>query len=51
MVRFLFGFPFALTFLAVLLAWSVAHCRRSTLLSGWISVGALTQIAAQPSCC
>ena len=45
-MRFLFGFPFALLFLAVVLAATGDPLPRSTCLRGWTLVGALTQIAA-----
>jgi drug/metabolite transporter (DMT)-like permease len=47
LVRFLFGFPFALLFLAAVLAWTHAALpalNREFML--WISLGALTQIGA-----
>lgn len=47
LVRFLFGFPFALLFLAIVLAWSHANLpaiNRDFLL--WTLLGALTQIFA-----
>jgi len=47
LVRFLFGFPFALLFLAVVLAWShVALPPVSRDFTLWILLGALTQIGA-----
>jgi len=47
LVRFLFGFPFALLFLAAVLAWTkspLPEINRGFVL--WISLGALTQIGA-----
>ena len=47
LVRFLFGFPFALLFLAAVLAWTkgpLPEINRDFVL--WISLGALTQIGA-----
>jgi drug/metabolite transporter (DMT)-like permease len=47
LVRFLFGFPFALAFLAILLAFTGAALPPVNLVfAGWIVVGASTQIAA-----
>jgi len=47
LVRFLFGFPFALAFLAVvMMATGDAVPRINTGFAGWIALGALTQIAA-----
>jgi drug/metabolite transporter (DMT)-like permease len=47
LVRFLFGFPFALAFLAVLLAWTGAKLPAiNASFAGWTVMGALTQIAA-----
>jgi drug/metabolite transporter (DMT)-like permease len=45
LVRFLFGFPFALVFLAAVLAWSRADLPTvNTPFALWILLGALTQI-------
>ncbi|HEX3756229.1 MAG TPA: hypothetical protein VHV26_14250 [Rhizomicrobium sp.] len=47
LVRFLFGFPFALAFLAILLAFTGAALPPvNSVFAGWIVVGASTQIAA-----
>jgi drug/metabolite transporter (DMT)-like permease len=47
LVRFLFGFPFALLFLAVALAWQGGTLPTPNwAFAGWTLVGALTQIAA-----
>src|SRR5437868_12814964 len=45
LVRFLFGFPFALLFLAVVLGWTHASLPALSLdFALWILLGALTQI-------
>ena len=47
LVRFLFGFPFALLFLCSLLLWSGAALpKTNAAFAGWTLVGAFTQIAA-----
>jgi drug/metabolite transporter (DMT)-like permease len=47
LVRFLFGFPFALLFLAAAAAWTASPLPPVTAaFAGWILLGALTQIAA-----
>src|SRR3954469_1213172 len=46
LVRFLFGFPFALLFLGALLLHGDALPRVNLAFAGWTVVGALTQIAA-----
>jgi drug/metabolite transporter (DMT)-like permease len=47
LVRFLFGFPFAMLFLAAVLAWTQAALPAITNdFALWISLGALTQIGA-----
>ena len=47
LVRFLFGFPFALIFLAAAYAWTGAALPQiNTSFALWTAVGALTQIAA-----
>ena len=47
LVRFLFGFPFALIFLLLVLAWTGARLPAvNAAFAGWTLVGALTQIAA-----
>ena len=47
LVRFLFGFPFALAFLAILLAWTGSQLPAVNWpFAGWTVLGALTQITA-----
>src|SRR5450432_3911439 len=47
LVRFLFGFPFALVFLLAVLAWTGSSLPSvNAAFAGWTLVGALTQIAA-----
>jgi drug/metabolite transporter (DMT)-like permease len=47
LVRFLFGFPFAILFLAVVMAWTGGPLPRVTAaFAGWTLMGSLTQIAA-----
>jgi drug/metabolite transporter (DMT)-like permease len=47
LVRFLYGLPFALVWLAIVLGWTHAPAPRPTwAFAGWVVIGALSQIAA-----